>query len=183
MKAFTCLIFLAWAVASCNPLGNNFIASNKTEEAKKIKDTDDEKVDVPNNIAGSYLSCALRKDATATDLNSEYGCRLNDASTNTKLDLSAYTAQVRWLSNAVDGIRIESYPVNSVWHALYRVTANDLATLRERAAGLQIQVQYQTAPLKAARMVEVLQTAEAAGDTGAPVLQGKGLDPTDPGTL
>jgi len=180
-------------VPACNPVMNNFIAAKKVEDgsAKKSSDSDDdaERVDIPNNITGSYLMCSLRKDATATDVASEYGCRLNEAGTTNKLDLSLYQNRLQWKSSPEDGVVILQNPGSSVWHALYTVSSGDLATLREKTARLQIQVQWslpsgnEQATFKNQKLTETLQPADVAGDTGAPILQGQGLDPTDPGTL
>jgi len=187
---FAMLIFF---LSGCNPVMNNFIAARKDDDgsAKKQTSNDDdaERVDIPNNISGSYLMCSLREDATETALSSEYGCRLNEAGTNNRLDLGLYQNRVQWQSNESDGVRINPNPVNSVWHALYTVTASNLPALREKVARLQIQVQSSTpygrrGPIcKDQKLTETLQPAAAAGDTSAPILQGQGLDPSDPGTL
>ncbi|WP_141733472.1 hypothetical protein [Oligoflexus tunisiensis] len=183
------LIFLP----ACNPVMNNFIAAKKEDDANAKKnqeaDAEAERVDVPNNIAGSYLMCSLRKDASPTDPASEYGCRLNEAGTVNRLDLSPYLSRISWTSNQAEGVTITSNPADSVWHALYLVSASDVNTVREKAARLQVQVQWATpdgsaqSTVKDQRLIDTLQPADAAGDTSAPVLQGQGLDPTDPGTL
>lgn len=192
MKLFLMLPLLILMLA-CNPAMNNFIAAKKENDdsAKKSSDADAdaERVDVPNNITGSYLMCSLRKDATTTDVSSEYGCRLNEAGTMNQLDLSPYQSRIHWKSNLQEGIAVHAYPSNSVWHALYSITANDLPGLREKAARLQIQVQWfdsngiPVSTFKDQKLIEILQPADAAGDSSAPVLQEQGLDPTDPGTL
>jgi hypothetical protein len=192
MKHLFLSIFLL-LLPACNPVMNQFIASKKEDDgnAKKNQDAnaESERVDVPHNIAGSYLMCSLRKDASATDPSSEYGCRLNEAGTTNRLDLSPYLSRISWTSNQDDGVTITSNPQNSVWHALYLVSAADVNTVREKAARLQVQVQWSTpdgtsqSAVKDQRLLDTLQPAEAAGDTTAPVLQDKGLDPTDPGTL
>jgi hypothetical protein len=177
----------------CNPVMNNFIAARKDDDSSSKKQTnnddDAERVDIPNNISGSYLMCSLREDATDTKLSSEYGCRLNEAGTNNRLDLGTLQNRVQWQSNETDGVRITINPANSVWHALYTVTASNLPALREKVGRLQIQVQWSLPngsagpTFKDQKLIETLQPAAAAGDTSAPVLQGQGLDPADPGTL
>ncbi|MDQ3234453.1 MAG: hypothetical protein M3Q07_21835 [Pseudobdellovibrionaceae bacterium] len=184
---------IAMMLSACNPVMKTFIASKKDDDGNAKKstesDADAERVDVPTNIAGSYLMCSLRKDASAADVSSEYGCRLNEAGTMTRLDLSTTQNRIQWQSNLPIGVVIASNPSNSVWHALYTITATDLPALRERVAQLQVQVQW-TLPsgsvlttFKDQKLVEILQPADAAGDTSAPILQGPGLDPSDPGTL
>lgn len=180
-------------VSACNPAMNNFIAARKGDDGSSKKptsnDDDAERVDIPNNISGSYLMCALREDATETTVSSEYGCRLNEAGTNNRLDLGLYQNRVQWLSNEADGVRIILNPVNSVWHALYTVSASNLPALREKVARLQIQVQWSFpnggagSNFKDQKLIETLQPAAAAGDTSAPILKSQGLDPADPGTL
>lgn len=192
MKHLTFTMLLIF-LCGCNPVMNNFIAAHKDDDgsAKKQTSNDDdaERVDIPNNISGSYLMCSLREDATETAVSSEYGCRLNEAGTNNKLDLGLYQNRVQWQSNESDGVRINPNPVNSVWHALYTVTANNLPALREKVARLQIQVQWSLpngnagSTFKDQKLIEALQPAAAAGDSSAPILQGQGLDPADPGTL
>lgn len=192
MKHLTFAILIAF-LSACNPVMNNFIAARKDDDgsAKKPTQNDDdaERVDIPNNISGSYLMCSLREDATETAVSSEYGCRLNEAGTNNRLDLSAYQNRVQWLSNETDGVRITLNPVNSVWHALYTVTASNLPALREKVARMQIQVQWSLPngsagpTFKDQKLIETLQPAATAGDTTAPILNGQGLDPADPGTL
>lgn len=187
------LSILLIVLPGCNPVMNQFIAAKKEDDgnAKKSQeaDADAERVDVPNNIAGSYLMCSLRKDASATDPTSEYGCRLNEAGTTNRLDLSPYLSRISWTSNQADGVTITPNPANSVWHALYLVSAPDVNAVREKAARLQVQVQWATpdgtaqSTVKDQRLIDTLQPADVAGDTSAPVLQEEGLDPTDPGTL
>ncbi len=191
MRYFIFAILLSFLPA-CNPVMKNFIAAKKDDDGSAKKQDDDadaERVDIPNNISGSYLMCSLRKDASATDISSEYGCRLNEAGTNNRLDITAWQNRIQWMSSGTDGVRITPNPPNSVWHALYTLTASDLPTLREKAGRMQVQVQW-TLPngtaastFKDQKLIETLQPADAAGDTSAPILQGQGLDPCDPGTL
>lgn len=192
MKQLILIVSLG-LLPACTPVMNNFIAAKKDDDGsakKQSKDDDDaERVDIPNNISGSYLMCSLRKDATESDLSSEYGCRLNEAGTQNRVDLGLWQNRVQWLSNEADGVRIVRYPENSVWHALYTVTASNLPALREKAARLQIQVQWSRpdgssgGTFKDQKLIETLQPADVAGDTTAPILNGQGLDPSDPGTL
>jgi hypothetical protein len=192
MKHLMFAILIAF-LSACNPVMNNFIAARKDDDgsAKKPTKNDDdaERVDIPANISGSYLMCSLREDATETAVASEYGCRLNEAGTNNRLDLGPLQNRVQWLSNEAEGVRITLNPANSVWHAHYIVSASNLPALREKVARLQIQVQW-TLPgggtgstFKDQKLIETLQPAAAAGDTSAPILNGQGLDPADPGTL
>jgi hypothetical protein len=192
MKHLMIIILLAMLPA-CNPMMKTFHAVKKDDDGNSKKqadnDADAERVDIPNNISGSYLVCALRKDASETDVSSEYGCRLNEAGTTNRLDISAYQNRIQWQSNERDGVSITINPINSVWHALYNVTASNLPELREKAGRLQVQVQWSlsngtvVSTFKDQKLIETLQAADVAGDTSAPVLQGQGLDPSDPGTL
>lgn len=190
MKHFIMVILLSMLPA-CNPVMKTFHAVKKDDDGNAKKQSDDadaERVDIPNNISGSYLVCALRKDASETEVSSEYGCRLNEAGTTNRLDISAYQDRIQWQSNDRDAVSITINPPNSVWHALYTVTAGNLPDLREKAARLQVQVQWSLAngtvsTFKDQKLIETLQPADVAGDTSAPVLQGQGLDPSDPGTL
>lgn len=191
MKYFILAILFSF-LSACNPMMKNFIAAKKDDDGSAKKHNDDadaERVDIPNNISGSYLMCSLRKDASEADVSSEYGCRLNEAGTLNRLDITAWQSRIQWLSTGVDGVSITTNPPNSVWHALYTITASDLTSLREKAGRLQIQVQWSLpngnvgSTFKDQKLIETLQPADVAGDTSAPVLQGQGLDPSDPGTL
>jgi hypothetical protein len=192
MKHLMFVILIAF-LSACNPAMNSFIAARKDDDgsAKKQTNHDDdaERIDIPANISGSYLMCSLREDATETAVASEYGCRLNEAGTNNRLDLGPYQDRVHWQSNEIDGVRITLNSANSVWHALYSVSAANLPALREKVARMQIQVQWSLpnggtgSTFKDQKLIETLQPATAAGDSSAPILNGQGLDPADPGTL
>src|SRR5689334_8039989 len=131
MKALLPLFML---LLSCHPVMNTFNAARKDDDSngKKTKeeDAEAEKVDIPTNIAGSYLMCSLRKDATDQDPSSEYGCRLNEEGTAKKLDLSAVQARIQWRINLSDGVSIDSNTTYPAWHAIYTIKASDLASLR-----------------------------------------------------
>ncbi len=185
--------FLAFQVGACNPKNAGFLAGKNvltTSKDDKVKnDTDSEKVDIPANISGSYLICALRKSASDTDLSSEYGCRLNESGTEQKLDLGSNQNRVKWSSDIQGNIRIEQMPAGSLYHATYTLTGANRASIQDLAGRMEVLVQWfnpgstQALPFKNQPLLDVLRPASSVGDSSAPILQGQGLDPTDPGTL
>ena len=69
-----------------------------------------------------------------------------------------------------------------------KVGPSHLLWIYKCLATLRVQVKWQgdngpTVPLKEQGLIEVLQSAEQAGDSTAPVAQGEGIDTRDPGVL
>lgn len=143
----------------------------------------EERVDVPVKISGSYLVCALRKQAKAEDLNAQYGCRLNEEGTNEKVDLTATQQQVQWGSSSPD-VRITVLAPDNIWHAYYNLRGDSIDAINSQGANLDVQVRWRApnqapTPVKQSRITQVLQPAQDYGDTTAPVVIEGGIDPND----
>lgn len=145
-----------------------------------------EGVDVPQNISGAFLSCSLRKRASESDLSSEYGCRLNDAETNSKLDISGRENEIIWGGNISDGLTINPQSPIPTWHAIYTVTGRSLEQIGDAVGRLNVTVQWQGDNIPSPQLfknqpiTEILQPIGNTDDTTAPIIQ-EGIDPSDPG--
>lgn len=108
------------------------------KDAQAVVDDADERVDIPNNVLGSYLACAVRKEANDKDLETEYGCRLSDSETNNKLDLQDKVSQLAWTSNLDSGVTIVLTDAASPYHAFYRIKGSSVDTIRETTNKLEV---------------------------------------------
>lgn len=147
----------------------------------------DEKVDVPANIAGSYLTCAVRKEAKETDLDAQYGCLLSDGASKKKLDLSA-SGRLSWGSNLLSGVKITELDQANIYHAYYNVSGATLAEVQENAKKLEAIVSYRldsgvSVPVKQDRVVNVLKPAVELDDFEAPIVREQTIQADRPGSL
>ncbi|WP_141732304.1 hypothetical protein [Oligoflexus tunisiensis] len=176
-------------VLSCKP-GQSL--SNAKEPQKneddKSQDASEEKVDIPVNIAGSYLTCALRKEAKVEDLEAQYGCQLTDQGTKKKLDLTASAQRLSWSSNITDGVAITDQEASSIYHVLYNVSATSLETLQEKLKGLDVIASWKTdsgqvIPVKQDKVLNVLKPAIELEDFEAPIVREQTIQTDRPGSL
>jgi hypothetical protein len=174
---------------SCKP-GQSLNNSKdpKKNDGDRSQDANEEKVDIPVNIAGSYLTCALRKEAKANDLDAEYGCQLTDQGTKKKLDLSASGQRLIWTSNITDGVKITDQAASSIYHVLYNISATNLEALQDKVKNLEVIASWrsdsgQTVPVKQDKVINVLKPAIELEDYEAPIVREQTIETDRPGSL
>jgi hypothetical protein len=160
----------------------------KKSEGDRSQDATEEKVDIPVNIAGSYLTCALRKEAKASDLDAEYGCQLTDQGTKKKLDLSASGQRLIWSSNISDGVKITDQAASSIYHVLYNISAANLTALQDKVKNLEVIASWrsdsgETVPVKQDKVINVLKPAIELEDYEAPIVREQSIETDRPGSL
>jgi hypothetical protein len=183
------LLLASGFASSCKP--NQ--ALNNTKDAKKpegdkSQDANDEKIDIPSNIAGSYLTCALRKEAKADDLDAQYGCQLTDQGTKKKLDLAATGQRLSWSSTITDGVKITDQDISPIYHVLYNVTAGSLDALQDKVKNLDIIASWKldsgdVIPVKQDKVINVLKPAIELEDYEAPIVREQTIQTDRPGSL
>jgi len=148
--------------------------------------TGGEGADVPSHIAGSYLTCALRKEATAADLNQEYGCFLSDPATDRKLDQDP---RLTWDSSAATGFDFLP-PYSDYTLALYNtllvVRGSSKADIDAKILNTDIIASYDFKSVVVKRLYNVLRPAYEVQDFEAPVVRDQAIEedrdapPVDP---
>jgi hypothetical protein len=160
----------------------------KKNEGDKSQDANEEKVDIPANIAGSYLTCALRKEAKANDLDAQYGCQLTDQATKKKLDLAASGQRLVWSSNITDGVKISDQAASSIYHVLYNVSASSLEALQAKVKNLDVIASWrldsgEAVAVKQDKVINVLKPAVELEDYEAPIVREQTIQTDRPGSL
>ncbi len=174
---------------SCKPGQTlNNTKDPKRNEADKSQDASEEKVDIPSNIAGSYLTCALRKEAKADDLDAQYGCQLTDQGTKKKLDLAASGQRLVWSSNITDGVKITDQAASAIYHVLYNISAANLEALQDKVKNLDVIASWrsdsgQVMPVKQDKVINVLKPAVELEDYEAPIVREQTIQTDRPGSL
>lgn len=174
---------------SCKPGQSlNNTKDPKKGEGDKSQDANEEKVDIPANIAGSYLTCALRKEAKADDLDAQYGCQLTDQSTKKKLDLAANGQRLIWSSNITDGVKITDQAASSIYHVLYNVSAANLEALQAKVKNLDAIASWrldsgEAVAVKQDKVINVLKPAVELEDYEAPIVREQTIQTDRPGSL
>jgi hypothetical protein len=183
------LLFSSSLALSCKP-GQSL--SNAKEPQKsdgdRSQDANEERVDIPVNIAGSYLTCALRKEAKAEDLNAQYGCQLTDQNTKKKLDLSATPQRLIWSSSITDGVTVADQEASSIYHVLYNVSATSLDALQDKVKNLDVIASWrgdagEVIPVKQDKVLNVLKPAVELEDFEAPIVREQSIQADRPGSL
>jgi hypothetical protein len=188
LTAFTLLLSMGMTL-SCKPGQSlNNTKDPKKNEGDRSQDANEEKVDIPANIAGSYLTCALRKEAKADDLDAQYGCQLTDQGTKKKLDLAASGQRLIWSSNFTDGVTITDQAASSIYHVLYDVSAANLEALQDKVKNLDVIASWrsdsgQTVPVKQDKVINVLKPAIELEDFEAPIVREQTIQTDRPGSL
>jgi len=183
------LLLIGGIAASCKP-GQSL---NNTKDPKKTdgdlsQDASEEKVDIPSNIAGSYLTCALRKEAKADDLDAQYGCQLTDQGSKKKLDLAATGQRLSWSSNLSDGVKITDQDPAAIYHVLYNVSAASLEALQDKVKNLDVIASWrldsgQVIAVKQDKVINVLKPAIELEDFEAPIVREQSIQTDRPGSL
>jgi hypothetical protein len=174
---------------SCKPGQSlNNTKDPKKNEGDKSQDATEEKVDIPANIAGSYLTCALRKEAKADDLDAQYGCQLTDQGTKKKLDLAASGQRLIWSSSITEGVKITDQAASSIYHVLYNVSATNLEALQAKVKDLDVIASWrldsgETVAVKQDKVLNVLKPAVELEDYEAPIVREQTIQTDRPGSL
>jgi hypothetical protein len=174
---------------SCKPGQSlNNTKDPKKNEGDKSQDASEEKVDIPANIAGSYLTCALRKEAKADDLDAQYGCQLTDQGTKKKLDLAASGQRLIWSSSITEGVKITDQAASSIYHVLYNVSAANLEALQAKVKDLNVIASWrldsgETVAVKQDKVINVLKPAVELEDYEAPIVREQTIQTDRPGSL
>lgn len=145
--------------------------------------SDAEGVDVPQNIAGAALYCAERKRASDTEPESQFGCRLNEAGTDGKIE-NLDRSKIVWKSSISENVQVDSETTNPAWHAIYTVRGPTLEGVRTTVRAMNILVQYSNnSPAPAGLFDQPLKDSlgpiSNSGDDAAPIFT-QGIDPNDP---
>jgi hypothetical protein len=183
------LLFCSGLTLSCKPGQSlNNTKDPKKADGDKSQDANEEKVDIPANIAGSYLTCALRKEAKADDLDAQYGCQLTDQATKKKLDLAASGQRIVWSSNITDGVKITDQAATSIYHVLYNVSAANLEALQAKVKNLDVIASWrldsgEAVAVKQDKVINVLKPAVELEDYEAPIVREQTIQTDRPGSL
>lgn len=183
------LLLVSGLGSSCKPNQSlNNTKDPKKSEGDKSQDASEEKVDIPANIAGSYLTCALRKEAKADDLDAQYGCQLTDQGTQKKLDLAVLGQRLSWSSNITDGVKITEQDASSIYHVLYNLNAASLEAIQDKAKNLEVIANWKldsgdVIPVKQDKVINVLKPAVELEDYEAPIVREQTIQTDRPGSL
>ncbi|HET9237526.1 MAG TPA: hypothetical protein VFO10_09765 [Oligoflexus sp.] len=186
---FITLLLGSGLTISCKPGQSlNNTKDPKKSEGDKTQDANEEKVDIPANIAGSYLTCALRKEAKADDLDAQYGCQLTDQLTKKKLDLAASGQRLVWSSNITEGVKVIDQAASSIYHVLYNVSAANLEALQAKVKNLDVIASWrldsgETVAVKQDKVINVLKPAVELEDFEAPIVREQTIQTDRPGSL
>lgn len=186
---FLTLLLGSGLMLSCKPGQSlNNTKDPKKNEGDKSQDASEEKVDIPANIAGSYLTCALRKEAKADDLDAQYGCQLTDQGTKKKLDLAASGQRLIWSSSITEGVKITDQAASSIYHVLYNVSAANLEALQAKVKDLDVIASWrldsgETVAVKQDKVINVLKPAVELEDYEAPIVREQTIQTDRPGSL
>lgn len=188
MKAVLSLLLTALLLACVKPAEktpsqNESSDAVPKEGAGEKADPDsgaDEQVDIPANIAGSFLTCAIRKEATATDLETEVGCLLQDPVSRKKV----HSDQISWTGNlSADELSVLPQEAPDLYNVLLRLKAKDLKALQEKAAALEAIATYRGQVLKKEKVYNVLKPAIELEDYEAPIVRDQSIDEDGDGSL
>lgn len=139
-----------------------------------------EGVEVPTNISGALLTCAIRQEATANHLETEIGCRLADATTGKKIQPYA---KLSFGSNDPVRVLAESQPDASIYHVLYRIKGASHDEIRQIAQTTEAIVLYDKSKVKQDKIYNVLKPAIVLDDYEAPIVREQAIDKDNPGSL
>lgn len=151
---------------------------NPNESAQSGKDEDS--LAIPTNIAGAYLTCAVRKEATDQSLESEIGCRLTDADTGRKV---APDAKLSFSNSEPNTVTSELQPDAAIYHVLYRIKGETRDAILQATQSLEAIVLYADKNIKTEMVSKVLKPAIELDDYEAPIVREQTIDKDDGGSL
>lgn len=157
---------------------NNTNANNTGETTQPPKD--DDALAIPVNISGGHLTCAVRKEATESSLESEIGCRLTEAGTDTKV---APDAKLSFSNSRPDVVSSELQAAASIYHVLYRIKGESKDAIVQTTQTLDALVLYSEKTIKTEKVIKVLKPAIQLNDYEAPIVRDQAIDTDDGGSL
>jgi hypothetical protein len=180
--------WLAFGLSGCQNI--DFAGANQGDSEKESAESLDasDRADIPVNVTGSYLACAIRKEASGDDPGRQIGCRLSDPETGAKLDLSTYTDDAVWSIAPSELATVSPQADHPVWHVFYDFPeaspeAAD-AALNQSTIRVQLSLKAPGQTLSfAADTPEVMQPIENFDDFDAPIMLERGIEPETPGPL
>jgi hypothetical protein len=122
VKLHARFVFIFLALLACKETPDTRVQNEKQALASSA-DNSDEKVDVPNNISGSYLYCQPLLDQPDGQLIHKAGCRLTDTKSGAKVPVERLAKSTQWTFRA--GVQsnitadIDIRPPEDVYHAVY----------------------------------------------------------------
>jgi hypothetical protein len=140
----------------------------------------DDSITIPTNIAGSYLTCALRKEATDTSLEAEIGCLLSEKAGGKKL---ATDAKLTFSNSQPDRVISEPQPDASIYHVLYRVKGDSRDAILQITQSLEVIALYSAKAFRTERISKILKPAIALDDYEAPIVREQAIDRDEGGSL
>lgn len=171
---------------SCQQLDFAGATQKEIPESQTADRSSDDMVDIPVNVTGSYLACAIRKDVKENEPGLQLGCRLNDPETHQKLDLGSYANNVSWLIEPIESAEIEILQNHSIWHAFYFFpTANRNEAYQQLGDAriiVNLEMNRQTIRIES-RAEDSLQPIENFDDRDAPLVIERGIAPETPARL
>lgn len=183
------LVLSLTGLMACTPAGESERSkkapesgSNGAQESapKDKKDAESESVSVPSNITGALLTCALRKEASAKDLETEIGCLLADPLSGKKIEANPLLS---FSSNDPSKIAPELQADASIYHVLYRIKGQSQDEIRLAAQDAVAIVIYGTSNVKREKIYNVLKPAVELDDYQAPIVRDQAIDADNPGSL
>lgn len=116
------LVFIFLALLGCKETPDTRV-QNEKQALATTADENEEKVDVPTNISGSYLYCQPLLDQPDGQLIHKAGCRVTDTKSGSKVTLERFAKSTEWTfragaqSNITADIDIR--PPEDLYHAVY----------------------------------------------------------------
>lgn len=144
------------------------------------KPGEEDTLSIPAHIAGSYLTCAVRKEASEASLESEIGCRLSDAASGNKL---AADAKLSFSNSKPEKVTSELQAEASIYHVLYRIKGESKDAILQTIQSLDALVFYADKNLKTELIAKVLKPAIELDDYEAPIVREQAIDRDDAGSL
>lgn len=179
------LIVMVWFLGACSPA--DFVASQSKDEEKEAEASDEELADLPVNVTGSYLACAIRQEPSTSEPERVVGCRISDRSTNEKVELDAYKDNINWSVDPSELAKVEIVE-HPAWHVFYRFQASDKLAADNLLA--QANFSFELRGLESGEIVSFTSPASSTlrditefDDPDAPVLFNPDLVPETPGPL
>ncbi len=184
MKALGMTLLLCCFALACQPQGQTKPESKDVPNSQDAKAQDDA-IEIPKNVVGSYLVCALRQEAKADMLEAQYGCRLSDSSTGKKLDVGGLA--LVWRASD-EHVMIDELSSNPIYQALYTVRGASLENIQATVQGLEVAAELRTKsgsliPLKRDKLQAVLKPALVLEDFEAPIVRQQSIQRDNPGSL
>ncbi len=140
----------------------------------------DDEISIPNNIAGAHLTCAVRKEASPSSLETEIGCLLADPGSYKKV---AADAKLSFTNNIPMQVNSELQPESSIYHVLYRIRGENRDAILQLTQNLEAIVLYSDKNIKSEKVSRVLKPAIELEDYQAPIVREQSIDKDDSGSL